>query len=156
MHNCLLPNHTQELQDVVFAYPSRPDVTVFNRFSLTIEAGKTVALVGQSGSGKSTVIGLIERFYDPQHGAVLFDGVNIRTLQLRWYREQLGLVQQEPTLFATSIYENIRYGNPSADAAAVYDAARAANAFNFISALPDGFETQVCLSGVRVCGVCQK
>lgn len=133
---------------MVFAYPSRPDVRVFDGFNLRVDAGSTVALVGQSGSGKSTVIGLLERFYDPQRGAVLFDGNDVRSLQLRWYRQQLGLVQQEPTLFATSIYENIRYGNPSADANAVFDAARAANAFNFVSALPNGFDTQV----VWLCG----
>ena len=83
---------------------------MFRNFNLTVPAGRTVALVGESGSGKSTVIGLIERFYDPVSGQVLLDGVDIRGLNLRWLRSQLGLVSQEPTLFATSIAENIRYG----------------------------------------------
>lgn len=111
-------------------------------------AGKTVALVGQSGSGKSTVIALLERFYDPLAGEVLIDGVNIKDLQLKWLRRQIGLVSQEPALFATSIRENILYGKDGATEEEVMEAAKSANAYNFISQLPRGFDTQVC---IQVC-----
>ena len=106
-------------------------------------AGKTVALVGQSGSGKSTVIALLERFYDPLAGEVLIDGVNIKDLQLKWLRRQIGLVSQEPALFATSIKENIMYGKDGASEEEVMEAAKSANAYNFVSQLPQGFDTQV-------------
>eukprot|EP00882_Tetradesmus_deserticola_P007854 GHRQ01008267.1.p1 GENE.GHRQ01008267.1~~GHRQ01008267.1.p1 ORF type:complete len:535 (+),score=185.88 GHRQ01008267.1:384-1988(+) len=100
------------LEGVSFAYPARPDVVVLKGMTLDVPAGKTVALVGSSGSGKSTVVGLIERFYDPLEGRVMLDGVDIKGLKLQWLRQQVGLVSQEPTLFATSIYENIAQGRP--------------------------------------------
>ena len=103
-----------ELKEIEFTYPARLDFQVFRSFSLVVPAGKTVALVGSSGSGKSTAIQLIERFYDPKAGQVLLDGIDIRTLNLKWLRSQIGLVSQEPTLFATTIYENIRMGRPDA------------------------------------------
>jgi ABC-type multidrug transport system fused ATPase/permease subunit len=106
-------------------------------------AGKTVALVGQSGSGKSTVIALLERFYDPLAGEVLIDGANIKDLQLKWLRRQIGLVSQEPALFATSIRENILYGKDGATEDEVMEAAKSANAYNFVTQLPRGFDTQV-------------
>lgn len=106
-------------------------------------AGKTVALVGQSGSGKSTVIALLERFYDPLAGEVLIDGANIKDLQLKWLRLQIGLVSQEPALFATSIKENILYGKDGASDEEVFAAAKSANAYNFVMQLPKGFDTQV-------------
>ncbi|MQL85301.1 hypothetical protein Taro_017824 [Colocasia esculenta] len=141
-----------ELKDVTFSYPSRPDVIIFRNFALFFPAGKTVAVVGGSGSGKSTVVSLIERFYDPNQGQVFLDNVDIRTLQLKWLREQIGLVNQEPALFATSILENILYGKPDATMAEVEAAASAANAHSFISLLPNGYNTQVGERGVQLSG----
>eukprot|EP00198_Chlamydomonas_reinhardtii_P007814 XP_001697151.1 MDR-like ABC transporter [Chlamydomonas reinhardtii] len=141
-----------QLIDVDFAYPSRPDVLLFDRFNLHVPAGKTVALVGSSGSGKSTVVQLIERFYDPLAGTVTLDGMDLRSLPLRWLRNQVGLVSQEPTLFATTIYENIAIGTKNASAEEVEAAARAANAHTFISNLPQGYETQVGERGVQLSG----
>lgn len=105
-----------------------------------------MALVGSSGSGKSTVIALLERFYDPLAGEVLIDGVNIKDLQLKWLRRQIGLVSQEPALFATSIKENILYGKDNAAMEEIFEAAKSANAYKFITQLPDGFDTQVRVS----------
>eukprot|EP00250_Pteridium_aquilinum_P013715 c21526_g1_i1 orf=740-4684(+) len=141
-----------ELCDVTFSYPSRPNVVIFQNFSLKISAGKTVALVGGSGSGKSTVVSLIERFYDPTSGKICVDGHDIRSLQLKWLRAQIGLVNQEPALFATSILENILYGKEGADMNAVHKAAKAANAHSFIEQLPNGYDTQVGERGVQLSG----
>lgn len=141
-----------ELKDVTFHYPSRPSVTVFSHFNLVIPAGKTVALVGESGSGKSTIVGLIERFYDPSSGLVLLDGVDLRQYNLRWLRKQIGIVSQEPLLFASSILDNIRFGKPSATMEEVEAAAKAANAYDFITGLPDGFNTLVGERGMQLSG----
>ncbi|GFP90363.1 ABC transporter b family member 19 [Phtheirospermum japonicum] len=103
-----------EFKNVTFSYPSRPDIVIFRDFSIFFPAGKTVAVVGGSGSGKSTIVSLIERFYDPNQGEILLDNVDIKTLQLKWLRNQIGLVNQEPALFATTILENILYGKPDA------------------------------------------
>ncbi|KAF6150100.1 hypothetical protein GIB67_035710 [Kingdonia uniflora] len=132
-----------EFKNVEFAYPSRPETVICKDFTLKVPAGKTVALVGGSGSGKSTVIALLERFYDPLGGEILLDGVAIKKLQLKWLRSQMGLVSQEPCLFATSIKENILFGKEDATLEQVMDAAKAANAHNFISQLPQGYDTQV-------------
>ena len=132
-----------EFKDVSFSYPSRPDVDIFNRFCLNIPAGKIVALVGGSGSGKSTVISLIERFYEPLAGEILLDGNNIRDLDLKWLRQQIGLVNQEPALFATTIRENILYGKDDATLDEITRAAKLSEAISFINNLPDRFETQV-------------
>jgi ATP-binding cassette subfamily B (MDR/TAP) protein 1 len=105
-------------------------------------SGKTMAIVGSSGSGKSTVIALLERYYDPSSGSILLDGIDIKNLQLRWLRTQIGLVSQEPNLFATSIKENILFGKDGASLKEVIAAAKAANAHNFILKLPNGYETQ--------------
>lgn len=121
-----------EVRNVTFAYPLRPNVVVFEKFSLTVRAGSTVAMVGQSGSGKSTIIGLIERFYDPSQGEVLIDGKNIKTLNLRSLRSHLGLVSQEPTLFAGTLRQNIAYARENATEEEIIEASRAANAHNFI------------------------
>jgi len=129
-----------ELRDVHFRYPARPDMEIFAGFSLFVPSGTTTALVGQSGSGKSTVISLLERFYDPNAGEVLIDGVNLKNLQLRWIREQIGLVSQEPILFTTTIRENIAYGKESATDEEITTAITLANAKNFIDRLP-----QVCV-----------
>ncbi|CAI5996599.1 unnamed protein product [Closterium sp. NIES-65] len=126
-----------ELREVTFAYPSRPDVPIFQNFSLAVPAGRTMALVGESGSGKSTVVALVERFYDPQSGAVLLDGRSIAALNLRWLRQHMGLVSQEPALFGTSIRQNIAYGKDGATDQEIQEAARLANIHQFISSLPN-------------------
>ncbi|BAH91566.1 Os02g0190101 [Oryza sativa Japonica Group] len=131
-----------EFRNVKFCYPSRPESPIFVSFNLRVPAGRTVALVGGSGSGKSTVIALLERFYDPSAGEVMVDGVDIRRLRLKWLRAQMGLVSQEPALFATSIRENILFGKEDATAEEVIAAAKAANAHSFISQLPQGYDTQ--------------
>eukprot|EP00978_Attheya_sp_CCMP212_P034494 scaffold144716_cov61-Attheya_sp.AAC.2 len=141
-----------EFRDVSFTYPSRPDSTIFKNFSLKIEAGKTVALVGPSGSGKSSVIQLIERFYDPSYGSVLLDGTDIRDLNVKWLREQVGLVSQEPALFARSIKENIAYGCPGVTDEQIVAAATMANAHNFISSFSKGYDTQVGDKGSQMSG----
>ncbi|XP_062089602.1 ABC transporter B family member 19-like [Humulus lupulus] len=133
-------NGNIEFKEVSFSYPSRSDVFIFRNFSIFFPAGKTVAVVGGSGSGKSTVVSLIERFYDPNQGQVLLDNVDIKTLQLKWLRDQIGLVNQEPALFATTILENILYGKPDATMAEVEAATCAANAHSFITLL--GYNTQ--------------
>lgn len=98
------------LQDVVFAYPSRPEITIFDGLSVTLPAGQTTAVAGPSGCGKSTIVGLIERFYKPLAGTIVLDGYDVATLNLRWWRQQVALVSQEPVLFSGSIFENIEYG----------------------------------------------
>ncbi|KAJ0710650.1 putative Type 1 protein exporter [Helianthus annuus] len=132
-----------ELKDVNFSYPSRPDVKILNNFSLSVPSGKTIVLVGSSGSGKSTVVSLIERFYDPTSGQVMLDGHDIKGLKLKWLRQQIGLVSQEPTLFATTIQENILLGRPNASMVEIEEAARVSNAHSFITKLPDAYDTQV-------------
>ncbi|KAG7395438.1 Antigen peptide transporter 2 [Phytophthora boehmeriae] len=140
------------IENVRFAYPSRPEVEVCRDYSLEIKAGETIALVGSSGSGKSTVISLLERFYDPMEGSVKIDGEDLRSLNVKWLRQQIGLVGQEPALFATSIMENIRYGQPSASNSDVIEAAKMANAFHFIMEFPEGFETEVGDRGAQLSG----
>ncbi|CAM6101411.1 unnamed protein product [Calypogeia fissa] len=141
-----------ELHDVDFCYPARPDVPIFQKFSLSIPPGTSVAIVGSSGSGKSTVVSLIERFYDPTGGEVLLDGVNLKKLDLKWLRGQIGLVNQEPALFATTIAGNITYGSDDATQEEIEEAAKAANAHSFISHLPGGYQTQVGERGVQLSG----
>ena len=126
-----------ELKDVFFSYPSRPDQLIFNGFSVHASSGTTMAIVGESGSGKSTVISLVERFYDPQAGEVLIDGMNIKSFKLEWIRGKIGLVNQEPLLFMTSIRENITYGKEDATLEEIKTAAELANAARFIENLPD-------------------
>ncbi|KAK7244404.1 hypothetical protein RIF29_39225 [Crotalaria pallida] len=125
-----------ELHDVYFSYPARPDVKIFVGFSLYVPSGTTAALVGQSGSGKSIVISLIERFYDPDGGAVHIDGINLKDFQVRWIREQIGLVDQEPVLFGGSIKENIAYGREGATDEEITTAITLSNAKTFINKLP--------------------
>ncbi|KAG1370988.1 ABC transporter B family member 4 [Cocos nucifera] len=149
------PNDIQgdiEFRDVYFSYPARPDEQIFHGFSLLIESGMTVALVGESGSGKSTVISLIERFYDPQAGEVLIDGINIKEYQLRWLRSKIGLVGQEPVLFASSIRDNIAYGKDNATIEEIRAAAELANAAKFIDKMPQGIDTMVGEHGTHLSG----
>ncbi|GMI98930.1 P-glycoprotein 21, ATP-binding cassette B21 [Hibiscus trionum] len=141
-----------ELRDVCFSYPARPEEQIFNGFSLSISSGTTVALVGQSGSGKSTVISLIERFYDPHAGEVLIDGINLKDFQLRWIRGKIGLVSQEPVLFTSSIRDNIAYGKEDATSEEIRAAAELANAAKFIDKLPQGLDTMVGEHGTQLSG----
>jgi len=150
-------NGEVELKEVKFAYPSAPDHFVCSGYSLHIPAGSTVALCGPSGSGKSTIIQLIERFYDPIEGVVSLDGVDIRTLNVRWLRSQLGLVSQEPVLFQGTVAENIAYGKPAvagkATMAEIEEAARMANAHEFVTQnLAEGYLTNVGLRGGKLSG----
>lgn len=137
-----------ELKNVDFSYPTRPEVLVLSNFSLKVNGGQTVAVVGVSGSGKSTIISLIERFYDPVAGQMLLDGRDLKSYNLRWLRNHLGLVQQEPIIFSTTIRENIIYARHNASEAEMKEAARIANAHHFISSFPHGYDTHVGMRGV--------
>jgi ATP-binding cassette subfamily B (MDR/TAP) protein 1 len=150
-----------ELRNIRHIYPSRPEVLVMEDVSLVVPAGKTTALVGASGSGKSTIVGLVERFYDPVGGSVYLDGHNVQDLNLRWLRQNISLVSQEPTLFATTIAGNIGHGligteNENASGKELRDlvesAARMSNAHDFISQLPEGYETNVGERGFLLSG----
>lgn len=141
-----------EFKNVFFKYASRPDWLVLVDFSLHIEANSTVALVGGSGSGKSTVISLLLRLYDPMNGAVLLDGRDLRSLNVHWLRTEIALVQQDPALFGCSVLENIRYGRTSATRDEVIEAARLAGAHDFIEGLPKGYETEAGDRGAQLSG----
>lgn len=152
---------TVELRNIKHIYPSRPEVVVMEDVNLVIPAGKKTALVGASGSGKSTVVGLVERFYDPVGGKVFLDGVDVSTLNLKWLRQQISLVSQEPTLFGTTIYGNIRHGligtkyeheSEERQAELIVEAAKMANAHDFITGLPEGYETNVGERGFLLSG----
>ncbi|KAG0483357.1 hypothetical protein HPP92_011441 [Vanilla planifolia] len=140
-----------DFKNVYFRYPSREE-QIFRGFSLSIKQGTTTALVGESGSGKSTVISLIERFYDPQAGDVLIDGVKINELQLRWLRSKIGLVSQEPILFASSIRDNVAYGKDNATIEEIQLATDSANASRFIDNMPQGLDTMVGAFGTQLSG----
>ena len=138
--------------NLTFCYPSRPEQPALRDFSLTIEQGQIVALVGPSGAGKSTLFDLIQRFYDPQHGSVLFGHCDIRQLQPSDLRQQIAVVQQQPTLFTGDVMYNIRYGKPQASDEEVIAAATAAHADEFIRRLPDGYQSDLGEQGVRLSG----
>lgn len=138
--------------NVSFNYPSRTEFAVLKDLNFTISAGEKVALVGQSGSGKSTIINLIMRFYEVQHGNILVDGKNILNYNLTGYRSNLGIVPQEVILFGGTILENIAYGNPAASHEEIKEAARKANALEFIESFPEGFATMVGERGVKLSG----
>jgi len=140
------------LKDVCFNYPSRPEVVILNNFNLTIDAGLRVALVGPSGAGKSSVLALILRFYDPSAGSILIDMKDIKDYNLRWLRKQIGLVQQEPLLFSSSIRDNICYGNEGSSEAEIVEASIEANIHEFVSNLPDGYGTMVGEKGCQLSG----
>ncbi|KAJ1887790.1 hypothetical protein LPJ66_008927, partial [Kickxella alabastrina] len=144
-------------RNVHFTYPSRPNVPILKGFNLEIRPGQNIALVGESGCGKSTTVGLIERFYDPAQGDVIIDGVNIKEYNIGSLRHRIGIVTQEPALFSTSIMQNIKWGavdpenNPPTDEE-VIEAAKGANAHQFISQLPDGYNTLVGEGGALLSG----
>ena len=149
------------LEDVRFAYPSRPTVQVVKGLNITFRAGKTAALVGASGSGKSTIVSLVERFYDPLSGVVKLDGNNIKDLNVKWLRSQIGLVSQEPVLFATTIKGNVAHGligtkfefAPQEEKEAlIKEACTKANADGFITKLPLGYDTLVGERGFLLSG----
>lgn len=121
------------MKKVDFAYPSRPETLVLRQFCLEVKPGTSIGLVGKSGCGKSTVIGLIQRFYDVENGSVKVDGVDIRQLDIQWYRRHTALVSQEPVIYSGSIRDNIVIGKLDASENEVVEAARAANAHEFIS-----------------------
>ncbi|ARE41492.1 ABC transporter, ATP binding/permease protein [Rhodovulum sp. P5] len=156
------PDHTQPLpnpvsgdirfDNVVFSYPSRPGQHALDGISLHVKPGETVALVGPSGAGKSTIIQLLLRFYDPQGGRILFDGVDLRETTRATFRHHVALVPQDPVIFADTARENIRFGRPEATDTEVEAAARAAAAHDFLSALPDGYDTYVGERGIMLSG----
>jgi ATP-binding cassette subfamily B protein len=137
---------------VQFHYPSRPQISALDGIELDIAPGETVALVGPSGAGKSTIIQLVQRFYDPQSGAVLIDGKDLRDLDRADFRKHIALVPQDPVIFADTARENIRFGRPTATDAEVDEAAKAAAAYDFLIALPDGFDSYVGERGVMLSG----
>lgn len=141
-----------EFKNAHFSYPSRPDVKVLDGVNLLAEPGQTVALVGHSGCGKSTVVQLVQRFYDVSQGQVFVDGVDIRELNVGWFREQIGVVGQEPVLFSCSIADNIRLGNTHASQKDIEKAAIDANAHDFIQNLPQKYDTLVGERGSQLSG----
>ncbi|XP_050434282.1 ATP-dependent translocase ABCB1-like [Adelges cooleyi] len=141
-----------EFKNVKFAYPTRSTEPVLNNLSLTIEPGQTVALVGSSGGGKSTIGSLLLRFYDPESGNVSLDGVNLKDINVHWLRENIGVVSQEPILFGVSIAENIKYGQTNCTQQDVISAAMTANAHPFIIKLPKGYDTLVGDKGSQLSG----
>ncbi|WP_191602346.1 ABC transporter transmembrane domain-containing protein [Marinomonas algicola] len=140
------------LSNVTFKYPSRPDTAALLNVNLQINTGESVAIVGPSGAGKSTLFELLLRFYDPQEGQVLLNGTDLRTLSLDDARGQIALVPQQPTLFSSDVWHNIRYGNPTATDEQVRAAAKAAYALDFIEKLPQGFNSYLGENGVRLSG----
>lgn len=146
-----LQGHVQ-LDNVSFYYPSRPEIMVLKGLNLELRLGTVTALVGPSGGGKSTIVALIERFYDVQAGVLRIDGVDIRELDPSWLHRRIALVSQEPVLFATTIRENVCYGVESASDAQIEQALRAANAWDFVRGFPEGLETVVGERGVRLSG----
>ncbi|KAJ1668003.1 hypothetical protein IW140_002436 [Coemansia sp. RSA 1813] len=138
--------------DVDFAYPTRPDAPVLERFNLDIPAGQVVALCGASGSGKSTVAALLERFYDPSAGEIWLDACPLKRLDPSWHRAQIGFIPQEPALFSTSVRENLRLAQPGATDEEIEEACRQANAHDFVVAFPHGYDTVVGERGTLLSG----
>ena len=139
-------------RNITFAYPTRADETTLSNINLKIKPGETIALVGPSGAGKSTFIQLLQRFYDPDQGEIFLDGIDIKTMNRLEFRKSIALVPQDPVIFATTVMENIRFGNPEANDEEVYEAARSAAAHDFISELPKGYSTYVGERGVMLSG----
>ena len=151
-HHSLKLTGAVSYEGVEFAYPTRADITVLNSISFSVAPGEKIALVGPSGSGKSTIVSLLMRFYPLNKGSITVDGKNITSYGLSAFRENIGIVPQEVILFGGTIRENIGYGNPSATQEEIYDAARQANALEFIETFPEKFETRVGDRGVKLSG----
>lgn len=142
-----------QFRDVDFTYPSRPDVSVLKGFALRVPPNTTCAFVGSSGSGKSTAVALLQRFYDVDGGAVTIDGHDVRALDLKWLRTHIGYVQQEPQLFGMTVGENVSYGiDRDVTTKEIEDVCREANAFDFVDAWPDKFDTMVGERGITLSG----
>lgn len=141
-----------KFDNVCFHYPTRPEATILSGLSLDLTKGKTVAVVGHSGSGKSTLAALFTKLYDPTGGAIYLDGHNIAELDSSWLRSHIGVVPQDVHLFAGSIAENIGYGSPAATQEEIEHAAREANAHDFITGFPSGYNTQVGERGTALSG----
>lgn len=140
-------------ENVTFSYPSRSDQVILRNFNLTLKPGQKVALVGASGSGKSTVAALLERFYEPDEGLITLDGEPLSILSPHWLRsEVLGFIEQQPILFGTTILENIRYGRPSATESEVYAASKSAQSHDFVTQLNKNYDTNVGERGVQLSG----
>ena len=144
IHSCIYtpqikPKGDVAVKSVHFSYPTRPDVPVLQGLSVSVKPGQTLALVGHSGCGKTTVVSLMERFYDPLQGSLNLEGVDLRDLNLKWLHSQIGMVSQEPVLFDVSIAENIRYGALFREVSdeEVIEVAKAANIHSFIESLPE-------------------
>lgn len=139
-------------ENVAFSYPARPDISALDGIDLVIEPGETVAFVGPSGAGKTTIIQLILRFYDPNSGRITIDGLDLRHIARDVFRRHVALVPQDPVIFAASARDNIRFGQPDASDAQIEAAARAAAAHDFIAALPDGYDSYLGERGVMLSG----
>ena len=140
------------MNDVNFQYPQRPDLPVLNGINFSIAQNQTLAVVGSSGAGKSTLASLLLRYYDQQDGSILFDGIDSRQIDLAYLRKHIAIVPQEVMLFADTIKENIRFGRPEATDSELIEAAKAANAWDFIQSFPEGLETQVGDRGIQLSG----
>ena len=141
-----------EFRNATFVYPSRPDQKILDNFNMTFRTGETTAIVGPSGSGKSTIIQLVERFYDPEEGQVLVDGQDLKSINLRNYRQQIGYVGQEPVLFNTTVRENLLMGKTDATEDEIMEALKAANAYDFIMQDKNGIDAQVGAGGGQLSG----
>ncbi|XP_055379821.1 mitochondrial potassium channel ATP-binding subunit [Condylostylus longicornis] len=142
-----------KFENVSFYYPTRSDQLILKDFNLTLKPGETIALVGASGSGKSTIAALLERFYEPTGGTIKIDGYNIKYISPYWLRtEVIGFIEQQPVLFATSVLENIRYSRPKSTEEEVMEAAKLSQCHDFVSSLPDGYDTNVGERGIQMSG----
>jgi len=139
-------------KSIEFAYPTRPNIKILDKFSLNIESGQTVAFCGPSGGGKSTIVSLLERFYDPLGGDIMLDGVSLKDYNLKFLRDQMGLVGQEPVLFNGTIADNLRYGLEGATREQMIEACKMSNAHGYISNFPDGYDTHVGTKGHELSG----